>query len=186
MRYQPAADAARLGLPGACAPTDGGLLRDSGRGRGPCAHPSTQRARSLSTRSYAVVIRRPRWGHPRRGIEVCEPASSCRLTVEIAPTRPRDIPSLRSRPRAGRRRASSRLVTESVGPLRGPMGPISASSCQRLDLGSCRLAGSSDAGEGTRTLTPPEETPDFKSGAYDQFRHPGGARIARVSGGLEA
>src|SRR6476660_2839879 len=34
------------------------------------------------------------------------------------------------------------------------------------------------AGEGTRTLTPPEETPDFKSGAYDQFRHPGGARIA--------
>src|SRR3954470_9060772 len=37
----------------------------------------------------------------------------------------------------------------------------------------------SGAGEGTRTLTPPEETPDFKSGAYDQFRHPGGASIAR-------
>jgi hypothetical protein len=33
-----------------------------------------------------------------------------------------------------------------------------------------------DAGEGTRTLTPPKETPDFKSGAYDQFRHPGGAK----------
>src|SRR5204863_8878336 len=32
------------------------------------------------------------------------------------------------------------------------------------------------AGEGTRTLTPPKETPDFKSGAYDQFRHPGGAK----------
>jgi hypothetical protein len=37
-----------------------------------------------------------------------------------------------------------------------------------------------DAGGGTRTRTPPEGTPDFKSGAYDQFRHPGGARIAAV------
>src|SRR5256714_4704442 len=43
-----------------------------------------------------------------------------------------------------------------------------------------------DAGEGTRTLTPPKETPDFKSGAYDQFRHPGGARIAPARGRLEA
>src|SRR5256885_17105672 len=43
-----------------------------------------------------------------------------------------------------------------------------------------------DAGEGTRTLTPPKETPDFKSGAYDQFRHPGGARIAPAPGRLEA
>ena len=36
----------------------------------------------------------------------------------------------------------------------------------------------SDAGGGTRTRTPPGGTPDFKSGAYDQFRHPGGGRIA--------
>src|SRR5439155_18120889 len=35
------------------------------------------------------------------------------------------------------------------------------------------------AGGGIRTRTPPKGTPDFKSGAYDQFRHPGGRRIAR-------
>src|SRR6266516_5367601 len=34
------------------------------------------------------------------------------------------------------------------------------------------------AGEGTRTLTPSTRTPDFKSGAYHQFRHPGGLRIS--------
>jgi hypothetical protein len=34
----------------------------------------------------------------------------------------------------------------------------------------------SSAGEGTRTLTPAARTPDFKSGAYDQFRHPGGPK----------
>jgi hypothetical protein len=39
------------------------------------------------------------------------------------------------------------------------------------------LAASSSAGGGTRTRTPPKGTPDFKSGAYDQFRHPGGGRI---------
>src|SRR6266851_6776736 len=39
-----------------------------------------------------------------------------------------------------------------------------------------------DAGGGTRTRTPPWGAPDFKSGAYHQFRHPGGLRIAAVSG----
>ena len=29
------------------------------------------------------------------------------------------------------------------------------------------------AGGGSRTLMPPEGTPDFKSGAFDRFRHPG-------------
>src|ERR671934_889575 len=43
---------------------------------------------------------------------------------------------------------------------------------------SSRPAERWDAGGGSRTLTPPEGTPDFKSGAYDRFRHPGAARIA--------
>src|SRR3954453_13453089 len=43
-----------------------------------------------------------------------------------------------------------------------------------------------DAGEGTRTLTPPKETPDFKSAAYGPFPPPGGARIAPARGRLEA
>src|SRR3989442_1276095 len=38
------------------------------------------------------------------------------------------------------------------------------------------------AGGGTRTRTPPWGAPDFKSGAYHQFRHPGLLRITGVSG----
>src|SRR2546422_95860 len=38
------------------------------------------------------------------------------------------------------------------------------------------------AGGGTRTRTPPRGTPDFKSGAYHQFRHPGLLRITGVFG----
>jgi hypothetical protein len=45
--------------------------------------------------------------------------------------------------------------------------------------GACRRFPS--AGGGTRTRTPPGGTPDFKSGAYHQFRHPGRRRIARGS-----
>ena len=33
-------------------------------------------------------------------------------------------------------------------------------------------------GEGVEPSRPLKGTPDFKSGAYDQFRHPGAARIA--------
>ena len=43
---------------------------------------------------------------------------------------------------------------------------------QSWSLGAGRTSGG-DAGGGSRTLTPREGTPDFKSGAYDQFRHPG-------------
>src|SRR3954453_11128963 len=50
---------------------------------------------------------------------------------------------------------------------------------ERLEGTKAAIPHSSSSGEGTRTLTPPKETPDFKSGAYDQFRHPGGRRIAR-------
>ena len=39
-------------------------------------------------------------------------------------------------------------------------------------LGTC------SAGGGTRTRTPPRGAPDFKSGAYSQFRHPGAGSVA--------
>jgi hypothetical protein len=39
-----------------------------------------------------------------------------------------------------------------------------------------------NAGGGTRTRTPPWGTPDFKSGAYHQFRHPGAAQNSRAIG----
>jgi hypothetical protein len=35
--------------------------------------------------------------------------------------------------------------------------------------------------EGLEPSRPAKGTPDFKSGAYHQFRHPGGLRIAAVS-----
>src|SRR3954453_5674013 len=57
---------------------------------------------------------------------------------------------------------------------------------ERLEGTKAAIPHSSSSGEGTRTLTPPKETPDFKSGAYDQFRHPGAARIAPARQRLEA
>src|SRR5439155_27246652 len=37
-------------------------------------------------------------------------------------------------------------------------------------------------GAGLEPARPAKGTPDFKSGAYHQFRHPGGLRIAALSG----
>jgi hypothetical protein len=59
--------------------------------------------------------------------------------------------------------------TASLASRQAPMRAREAIDCWRR-------AGAFDAGEGTRTLTPHEGTPDFKSGAYSQFRHPGGAK----------
>ena len=45
-----------------------------------------------------------------------------------------------------------------------------------LHFGHARSVGARVPGEGVEPLRPREGTPDFKSGAYHQFRHPGGPK----------
>jgi len=63
--------------------------------------------------------------------------------------------------------------------MRGRGSQRLSENAPRLKIG--RFSGEG-AGGGSRTLMPPWGTPDFKSGAYDQFRHPGLLRAYYVPG----
>jgi hypothetical protein len=60
-----------------------------------------------------------------------------------------------------------------IGDLNGDGKPELVTANNDANSSPCSSTQPASAGGGTRTRTPPGGTPDFKSGAYNQFRHPG-------------
>ena len=89
-------------------------------------------------------------------------------------------PGRRTAPPGARRRADSLTASRRCRRLvvRGTAGRPADQCCVQASSASlpseqCRIDGLFSAGGGSRTLMPHEGTPDFKSGAFDRFRHPG-------------
>src|SRR5207247_8194070 len=106
----------------------------------------------------------------RRGVEpTLAERKSARLDANRRPARsagqllrPRAAGMVRDR-RRPEQPPAARAEHDGGGPLHAP--PLHELQPAHADRGAPL-----DAGEGTRTLTPPEETPDFYSSAYQEAR----------------